>query len=223
MGHPFSRQATTTRSKPGRKPPTLRSYRVLHLEDSDTETDACRRSEDSNRDQLISPFAETAESHDSRSYTNALKDVRGNLGIPKRQPKYGRIKSHTETIRITDDGPRRVRKSDTQQTRGVPKARPHTGPHISRSAEYQAHYPSHSSQTKECIICADTRSLHRFPDRLPTKDCSHDIDACRRCLRSWIQSEFSTKVWNEINCPICMTRMQIEDIRKFAPDKVFRR
>ncbi|KAH7402632.1 hypothetical protein BKA66DRAFT_404730 [Pyrenochaeta sp. MPI-SDFR-AT-0127] len=82
---------------------------------------------------------------------------------------------------------------------------------------------THQREKKDCIICADTRSLHRFPNRPPTTQCQHDIDVCRRCLRTWIQSEFEVKIWDEINCPICPIRMQHEDMREFAPSAVFRR
>jgi hypothetical protein len=74
---------------------------------------------------------------------------------------------------------------------------------------------------KECVVCTEHRSLRRFPNRTPTKRCTHDIDVCRRCLRTWIESEFSTKMWDEINCPICSKRLEYDDMNKFAPTEVF--
>jgi hypothetical protein len=88
--------------------------------------------------------------------------------------------------------------------------------------------PSHKrspkrTEKKECIVCSDKRSSRHFPNRPPTTQCSHLIEVCRRCLRTWIASQFSTKMWNEINCPMCPKRLQYEDMQAFAPSDVFRR
>lgn len=83
--------------------------------------------------------------------------------------------------------------------------------------------PPRPKEKKECIVCTDSRSLHRFPIRPPTTQCTHGVDVCRRCLRAWITSEFATKIWDEINCPICPTRMQHMDMQEFAPRGIFRR
>ncbi|KAF2856778.1 hypothetical protein T440DRAFT_356672, partial [Plenodomus tracheiphilus IPT5] len=76
---------------------------------------------------------------------------------------------------------------------------------------------------QECIICTEIRSTHHFPSRPPTSQCTHEPNTCRRCLRTWIHSEFKSKIWNEINCPICSTRMEYKDIRDFAPHEIFLR
>ncbi|KAF2632608.1 hypothetical protein BU25DRAFT_319705, partial [Macroventuria anomochaeta] len=78
-------------------------------------------------------------------------------------------------------------------------------------------------QKKECVICTDNRSLSRFPSDPPTAHCAHNADVCRRCLRTWISTTFASKVWDEINCPICSERLNYEDVREFAPSKVFRK
>ncbi|KAF1841757.1 uncharacterized protein K460DRAFT_255016, partial [Cucurbitaria berberidis CBS 394.84] len=78
-------------------------------------------------------------------------------------------------------------------------------------------------ETKDCIICTDTRSLSRFPSRPPSTQCAHEVDVCRRCLKKWIQSESATKIWDEINCPVCSMRLQHKDMREFASHDVFRR
>ncbi|KAF2192323.1 hypothetical protein K469DRAFT_735382 [Zopfia rhizophila CBS 207.26] len=79
------------------------------------------------------------------------------------------------------------------------------------------------SPKKDCIVCAESRSLHRFPKRPPTASCVHEVNTCWHCLRGWIRSEFESKIWDQISCPECSTRMQYEDIREFAPSEVFRR
>ncbi|KAF9698689.1 hypothetical protein EKO04_002967 [Ascochyta lentis] len=80
-----------------------------------------------------------------------------------------------------------------------------------------------SKQTKECVICTDNRSLSRFSPHPPTAQCSHNADVCRRCLRTWIRTAFASKIWDEINCPICSKRLTYEDVRRFAPSDVFRK
>lgn len=93
----------------------------------------------------------------------------------------------------------------------------------SSSSTHNASRKSRSRATKDCMICANTRSLHHFPHRNPTAQCEHETDVCRKCLRTWIASEFKAKMWDEINCPVCSQRLQHEDMRAFAPSDVFRR
>lgn len=76
---------------------------------------------------------------------------------------------------------------------------------------------------KECVVCADDRPLHRFPNHPPTTRCTHEVNVCRQCLRTWIASEFASKIWDEIDCPICSLRLQHEDMQEFAPSQIFRR
>ncbi|KAF1365876.1 hypothetical protein EJ07DRAFT_92584 [Lizonia empirigonia] len=76
---------------------------------------------------------------------------------------------------------------------------------------------------KECIVCTDSRSLLHFPSQPPTAQCSHNADVCRRCLRTWIRTTFTSKVWDEINCPTCSERLDYEDVRQFAPSDIFRK
>jgi hypothetical protein len=78
-------------------------------------------------------------------------------------------------------------------------------------------------EKKECVVCTDKISLHHFPDRPPTKDCKHGVDVCRKCLRTWMESEFSTKMWDDIKCPTCSTAMKRPDMQAFAPKEVFKR
>ena len=151
-------------------------------------------------------------------HLNGPREVNGNTGTSKRYFKPGKAQSSVKSVRAKDDE-QRPQRSTTQKTRTKTKIHQHT---ISQTSKSNFNH-KRNYQTKECTICADVRPLHRFPDRPPTEQCSHDNDACRRCLRTWIQSEFSTKIWNEINCPICSARMKYDDIRAFAPVEVFHR
>ncbi|KAF2741249.1 hypothetical protein EJ04DRAFT_242 [Polyplosphaeria fusca] len=76
---------------------------------------------------------------------------------------------------------------------------------------------------KDCIVCTESRSIQHFATRPPTAQCTHEVNTCRRCLRSWIESEFTSKMWDQINCPECSVRLEHEDMRVFAPPDIFRR
>ncbi|KAF1913792.1 hypothetical protein BDU57DRAFT_456246 [Ampelomyces quisqualis] len=92
----------------------------------------------------------------------------------------------------------------------------------SRSSKPGSHH-SKTHPNKECIICTDTRSSHHFPDVPPTAQCTHDSNVCRRCLRAWIKTSLSTKIWTELSCPICAAQLQHADVRALAAKEVFRR
>ena len=220
MGQLLSRQASTTRSTLDREPLVTRSHHSRRERASNARLDEGREPPKSvHWDRHPTRTSKATGAQGSRACLTPLKEVDGNIGAPRRQPKYGRGKTSPEPSRTTNSGRQHIRKADIQQAKARTKEHHHTRSHASRSSLHQ----SQSRQTKECSICTDTRSLHRFPDRPPTERCSHDSDACRRCLRTWIHSEFTSKIWNEINCPICAARMQYGDIREFAPKEVFRR
>ncbi|KAJ4374123.1 hypothetical protein N0V83_002864 [Neocucurbitaria cava] len=138
------------------------------------------------------------------------------------RPKSEERSSQKDLPKAPDLDHLRSRQAENPQPTNKLKIQNRTGKH-SNSSDHRKHRRPQRKETKECIICTDTRSLHRFPNRPPTTQCTHEVDTCRRCLRKWIQSEFTTKIWNEINCPICSKRLQHSDMREFAPRDVFRR
>ncbi|KAF2656696.1 hypothetical protein K491DRAFT_578106, partial [Lophiostoma macrostomum CBS 122681] len=75
----------------------------------------------------------------------------------------------------------------------------------------------------ECMVCAESRSIRHFPQRPPTAQCTHSVNTCRRCLRSWIKTQFANRIWDQIGCPECQRTMQYTDVREFAAADVFRR
>ncbi|PSN63182.1 hypothetical protein BS50DRAFT_501331 [Corynespora cassiicola Philippines] len=77
--------------------------------------------------------------------------------------------------------------------------------------------------TQECLICVESRPVSRFPSRPPTLQCSHPPQVCRPCLRKWIRSEFKSRVWDQLNCPECSSKMQHDDVKEFASSEVFRK
>jgi hypothetical protein len=85
------------------------------------------------------------------------------------------------------------------------------------------HELQHPRPIKECIVCIDRLPEDHFPYRAPTAECTHTMNICRRCIRTWIETEFATKMWDSVHCPICPALLEYEDMREFAPSRVFRR
>lgn len=96
------------------------------------------------------------------------------------------------------------------------------GPAISTSSG-----PTHEGSSargpkeRECSICLDSLCLERFPKRNITSTCNHAPDVCLSCLAQSIATQFSTKVWDQIDCPTCSQRLQHTDIKTFASSVVF--
>jgi hypothetical protein len=174
----------------------------------------------SHQNDQTAPRTRTAiDALSNRNVSQPSGEVDGNIGAPRRQQKYRRGKAADDLTKPRaqqrdpkDDG---IGFNEQPNRLLNPRSRSYRSKNGSRHVK--------TSPVIECIICTDTRPHYRFPDRPPTEQCTHHADACRRCLRKWIQSEFSTKIWNEINCPICAARMQYDDIRRFASHEVFRR
>jgi hypothetical protein len=79
------------------------------------------------------------------------------------------------------------------------------------------------SSIRQCPICASNRSISRFPTRSPTSACTHESSVCRRCLRRWLATQFETKAWNELKCPMCPSVLLYSDVREFASTDMFKR
>jgi hypothetical protein len=174
----------------------------------------------------------TSTAQSNRPHVPASQVVDGNTGTPRRQGKYVRGRN-------SEEGPTHDRHRTRHWSSSVPTVvlsdpskyhdndgKYHTDRSSSASIVEVAH--NRKKQTlkvksigKECVVCTEHRSLRRFPNQNPTKNCTHDIDVCRRCLRKWLESEFSAKMWDEIKCPICSKRLESDDMKKFAPTELF--
>jgi hypothetical protein len=179
-------------------------------------------------DQSRTRNASTARSVRPHKHTSHVTD--GNTGTPRRQGKYVRGKNSQEGSELRTHDHNRTRQRDGVLILPASKREAaNNGKNKSHNRRNGLHGPKSEQVLKkkrgvrECIVCTEERSLRHFPDQRPTEQCTHDIDVCRRCLRTWIESEFSTKIWNEIKCPMCASRMDYSDMRKFAPTEVFRR
>jgi hypothetical protein len=223
MGQLLSRQDTPVKKQQERNRGVLQNQSRRHRRSFEARVGSNRldSSETHLNDWTSSRKRYRSGAQENEAYSQPLKEVYANVGAPKRQQKYARARALSDYNKVKDSDHQRTRKRDIPQPNG---RRRDTNPRETRVSESKSVLQHLKSQTaKECIICTDTRSLGRFPDRRPTEECTHGVSVCRRCLRKWIQSEFSTKTWNEINCPVCTARMQYHDIQAFAPHQVFHR
>lgn len=73
---------------------------------------------------------------------------------------------------------------------------------------------SSAKEPLECKICFETIfDLATTPQRI-TARCLHDLDVCRSCLQTSISVQYSSKIWDQIDCPDCGARMSSEEVLK---------
>lgn len=221
MGQLLTRQATATRLYSDRTSSSSCNFQSKRHRQSRGTLDYLQRDTRSvHWDTTSSQRQKSATARGNKTRARPSEKISGNTGGLQRQGKYRRRSNVTSE----KDRPREDHAQHRAQKGGIRNGEAVKSHHHKKQpASKLSSHRSKNQPKKECIVCTDTRALHRFPDRLPTRQCNHDTDVCRRCLRTWIESEFSTKIWNEINCPICAERMQYADIRRFAPEKVFQR
>ncbi|KAH5315555.1 hypothetical protein HBI24_016430 [Parastagonospora nodorum] len=160
------------------------------------------------------PHARTEnDTQTSNDYAHTLTESRGNTGSPKRQQKHRRGKFKEDHAKSSG---RQPAQTDDSHAADGPEGR---AKKLQRKKLELRHATPES--TKECNVCTETRPLFQFPERPPTEDCQHSIDTCTHCLQTWIESEFKSKMWNEVNCPTCRARLQFNDVKDFAPRNVF--
>lgn len=166
-----------------------------------------------------------SEAQSVRSSSRRLKTTSGNGSSATSRTKNSQrhpVRAPLQRKKATPD--RHHQYDEAQATR-----RPDVDAHWSASPKAASKVPrsvSHrrkSRSKKECTVCAENRSLSHFPSFPPTAQCVHDVEVCRRCLRTWIGTTFASKLWDEINCPTCSERLDFENVRESAPSEVFRK
>lgn len=229
MGQSFSRQPAPSSTRRGRKQPaslSKSSKRNIWTEEKNKPSFRARSPLQYYADRSArNGVRDEARTLDTKAHSRPSKQTKHRTQAKSKasdRPKSEKRSSRKDLPRAPNTDHLRSRQAENTQPRNKLKIHNRTGK-PSSSSHHQNYHRSQRKETKECILCTDTRSLHRFPNRPPTTQCTHEVDTCRRCLRKWIQSEFTTKIWNEINCPICSKRLQHSDMREFAPSDVFRR
>jgi len=177
-----------------------------------------------------------ADSTGQHRYSQAVSN--GVTAKPGRGDRRSASSHESHPTRVIPIGKAKKERTSTSDKHRTKKEAPHK-PKSSKRAEggrtrhkslnrVDSHHHQNDShqpkkEKKDCTVCTNTLSLHHFPDRPPTKNCKHDVDVCRKCLRTWIASESSAKLWNDITCPVCKTQLRTADIRDFAPKDIFKR
>lgn len=75
----------------------------------------------------------------------------------------------------------------------------------------------------DCIVCLEALEITAFPKRKTTAACSHKPDVCLQCLSNSIATQFTDKMWDQIDCPSCGQRLEFIDVKAFANSAVFER
>jgi hypothetical protein len=83
--------------------------------------------------------------------------------------------------------------------------------------------PERMPGMRTCTICADQISSGNDVNGLIFSDCNERHDMCLACVAHSLQTQFETRVWNQLSCPICDVRLSYADVKKYAPGTVFER
>ena len=76
---------------------------------------------------------------------------------------------------------------------------------------------------RDCVVCFDTLTVENTPNRNITTSCDHEPDVCTICLSTSISTQFTSKVWDQIDCPTCGERLGYQDVQEFADSEVLER
>lgn len=84
--------------------------------------------------------------------------------------------------------------------------------------------PETSSAARlDCVVCLEGLGPNNAPQRRITSTCDHEPNVCLSCLTQSIATQFTSKVWDQIDCPSCSARLDHQDVQAFAEAEVFGR
>ena len=84
--------------------------------------------------------------------------------------------------------------------------------------------PDTSSAARlDCVVCLEGLGPHNAPQRKITSACDHEPNVCLSCLTQSISAQFTSKLWDQIDCPSCSARLDHQDVQAFAEAEVFGR
>lgn len=78
-------------------------------------------------------------------------------------------------------------------------------------------------ESHECSVCWSTLDASNRPQQRTTSSCQREVDICRRCIATSIDTQFNHKVWDQIGCPSCNEPLDYHDMQHFADKETFER
>ena len=138
-----------------------------------------------------------------------------------------------ERIEMLNAGRKAIRKARREeQQRQKPKIVAHTttlpataftfGSSAGVGSDYSAGEPS-AKNAPSCIACLEILIPALAPGRKITNVCSHEPQICAHCLAQSIASQLDSKLWQQIDCPICSASLGYADVKNFATKATFQR
>ena len=76
---------------------------------------------------------------------------------------------------------------------------------------------------KLCTVCLESIETEQSPKRKLSSTCDHETTLCQSCLATWISTQLSSKIWDQISCPDCGAGLGHQDIKDFADEETFQR
>ena len=149
---------------------------------------------------------------DRKSILNTSK----NGNTPRRKPRVGRV-PHPTFPPVEVVGRR-------HSSRVQIRARTKTAARKARNNSVTtAPTPEVVKLPRDCVVCFETLTVENTPKRKITPSCDHEPDVCTTCLSTSILTQFTGKVWDQIDCPTCGERLGYQDVQEFADSEVFGR
>ena len=67
-----------------------------------------------------------------------------------------------------------------------------------------------------CTVCFEDIRPESVLDGKITSKCDHEMNICSACLSQSIATQYTSKMWNQIDRPICRKRLEFSDVDRFA-------
>ena len=150
---------------------------------------------------------------DRKSILNASNNGK----TPRRSPRVRRV-PHPTFPPVEVVGRRRSSRVPTKaRTKKAPRK-------VSKKSVTAAPTPEVVNDLRrDCVVCFETLTAENTPNRNITTSCDHEPDVCTTCLSTSISTQFTSKVWDQIDCPTCGERLGYQDVQEFADSDVFGR
>lgn len=72
-----------------------------------------------------------------------------------------------------------------------------------------------------CSSCSRDLVASNFFKKQPTKDCTHGVNICKPCMKSWITMQLESNTIDKLSCPECPAIMQNANVKAFATKETY--